>query len=127
MNRCGCLVPNHEYGGRYARIDVELENLVMAAFQEDSNLSSKVCALRLGTNHVTVYRILRFHGMKPYRYQNVQALMGPNDYAARREFCLTIFGWNIASLILFTDEFTFTNNGMHNERNYLSWADANPQ
>ena len=132
MNRCGCLVPNHQYGGRYARVDLELENLVLAAFRENSNLSTKVCAVRLGTYHVMVHSILRFHGMKPYRYQKVQALMGPDDFVARRQFCLTILemrrlGWDIASLILFTDECTFTNNGMHNQRNYVSWADHNPQ
>ena len=73
MQKVGCLVPNHQYGGRYARVDQELENLVIAAFTDNMNLSTKVCALRLGTHHVMIHRILRFYGYNPYRYQKVQA------------------------------------------------------
>lgn len=62
--------------------------------------------------------------------------MGPRDYRARLDFCDTILtlrinlqnrGLDLAALIFHTDECTFTNNGMFNQKNYVYWADENPE
>lgn len=88
MKTSGCLKPNHQYGGRHPRVSFinfvpskiiklfsemrvystisstfqvneEFENRVIAAFLENPNLSTKVCALRLDSNVSEIHRILR--------------------------------------------------------------------
>ena len=62
--------------------------------------------------------------------------MGDRDYRNRVQFCDTILALrplmnehriDLSSLLLHTDEFTFTKNGMFNQKNYVSWHDENPR
>ena len=51
----------------------------------------------------------------------------PEDYAKRLEFCRWInSNHRVVSRILFTDEATFTREGINNSRNSHAWADENP-
>ena len=137
MRRSGSLVPTHDYGGRKKGTPAELENLILDAFdiqrQGNPNLSTKVAAIRLGTSQTTVWRILDEHGFHPFHYQSVQALMEPLDFINRVNFCnhllahTRIPGFNLVRRLFYTDECTFTTNGMFNHRNYVHWSDANPR
>ena len=58
--------------------------------------------------------------------------MGARDYQNRRQFCGTILrplmdvhGMDLSALILHRDECMFTNNGIFNQRNFVSWNDYN--
>ena len=62
--------------------------------------------------------------------------MGARDYKLRREFCqiylnlrqnVAAHGLDLAALIFHSDECTFTNNGMFNQRDHVYWADHNPE
>ena len=135
MQRTGNLLPNHENGGRYEEIPQELIDLVLAAYRDEENfknLSTRVCAVRLGTYHTMVYRILIKNGFHPYHYQKVQALHGPNDHLNRLVFSIELLeeirGGRIqVPWLCFTDECTVTPNGMFNSRNHVAWADQNPR
>lgn len=128
----GAFVPARQ-GRRIYGVEPELEFLVMSQFAANPNLSTRVCALRLGLNksrNRLVHRILKANGMYPYKYQKVQALLF-QDFQRRIKFCnfilhRSIQNPNFFSYILWTDECTFTPNGMFNSKNYVKWRDENP-
>lgn len=87
-------------------------------------------ATRFGVAHVTVRRIIREEGLRPYRVQQVQALQ-PGDHRARRNFCR----WMLRKLannprflenVLFSDELTFSCASILNRQNNQIWAHRNP-
>lgn len=110
-------------------------------------------AHEFGFSRNAVHRILRVNGLCPYHYQRVQLL--PRDCQPRINFCEYIIFINFLYLryfqrtvtlgklytgflaqcrrnlsfpdiILWTDEATFTSNGVFNSRNYLHWGEENP-
>lgn len=136
--RGGPLVPGQgnvrvRQGRRANGIPEELQQLVMEQFLADPNLSTRVCAVRLGLEkdeNGIVHKILKSHGFHPYRYRKVQALL-LRDLENRENFCRNMINRlhadpTLAGRILFTDECTFTVNGMFNNKNFVHWGDANP-
>lgn len=132
----GNLVPQHNRGIRVhnnRRYTQELEDIVLAMFDDDPRLSTRVAAARLflHNNHEIVHRILKDNGRHPYHFLKVQDLIEPRDYENRLNFCQTMRLWDvndptIFNRILWTDECTFAPNGMFNSKNYVSWQDFNP-
>lgn len=128
----GLFMPPRQ-GRRIFGVDAELEFLVLRQFEENPNLSTRVCAIRLGLDknqNRLVHRILKSHGMYPYKYQKVQALL-LGDYQRRIAFCNLMHHRinqepNFLQRILWTDECTFTPNGMFNNKNFVEWRDENP-
>ena len=91
----------------------ELVNLILAAFSDDDRLSTRICALRLGTNHTLVHKILVKNGWYPYHYRKVQGFRTVNDYVNRLHFCNIFVAGIIMNpalpiYILYSDECTFT-------------------
>ena len=79
---------------------------------------------------MTMRRIIREEGLRPYKIRRVQALR-PNDYATRREFC----NWMLRKLrhdprflerVLFTDESSFSSSNILNRQNAKIWAIPQP-
>ncbi|KAG5339380.1 COX1 oxidase, partial [Acromyrmex heyeri] len=124
-------------------------------FEENPGISVRRAARALGLPRCTVHRILRQNNLRPFRYQRVQQLL-VRDEALRVHFCEGIYLFflldnhnaflqrlNINKIcagllaqyrrnasfpdyILWTDEATFTPNGVFNSRNHLVWQFENP-
>jgi hypothetical protein len=111
---------------RQSQADVaEVEN-ILRLVERSSGTSSRRLSTRLGVPHTRVRRTLRDAGLYPYHVQRVQHLK-PGDPARRLEFC----HWSNANrrfyrLMLFTDEATFTRDGINNSRNTHRWSQENP-
>lgn len=126
-------IPRARQGRRDNNIDPDLERLVLEQFNENPNLSTRIVAVRLGLDqnqNRLVHRILKANGLHPFHYQKVQAL-APRDFQRRINFCNMILQRpleepNFLSRILWTDECTFTPNGMFNSKNYHDWEGENP-
>lgn len=136
--RGGPLVPGQanlraRQGRRADGIPEELQVLVMEQFIADPNLSTRVCAVRLGLDrdeNGIIHRVLKSRGFHPYRYRKVQGLLN-RDPPLRANFCTDMINRlhadpTLANQILFTDECTFTVNGMFNNKNFVHWSDENP-
>jgi hypothetical protein len=73
-----------------------------------------------------VWRTLRYDALYPFHQQPVQHLH-PGDEAQRLQFCHWLsYNQELLPYILFTDEATFTRNGINNTRNSHNWAQENP-
>lgn len=138
LARNGPLVPGVVIQPRQGRrqiygVDPNLEFLILAQFADSPNLSTRVCALRLGlgnNQHRLVDRVVKANGLYPCKYQKVQGLI-LQDLQRRINFSNTILHRhiqdpNILRRILYTDECTFTLKGMFNSKNYVEWRDQNP-
>jgi hypothetical protein len=84
---------------------------------------------RMGIPHMSVWRVLRDHGLHPYHMQQVQQLL-KTDGSPR----VTFFQWlllkcannaQFLSSVLFTDEASFTRDGIVNVHIVHMWADGN--
>lgn len=115
---------------RIAR-NVENEENVLEAVEQNPAISTRRLANQLGnTNHVNVWRILREYQLYPYHLQRVQGL-SEADFLPRLQYCQwfrqrTAENRQFISFVLFTDEASFTRNGIFNFHNEHFWADGNP-
>ncbi|EZA47969.1 hypothetical protein X777_14652, partial [Ooceraea biroi] len=105
------------------------EERVLDAFHENPGTSVCRTALEFGLSRSEVQSILRQNELHPYHYQRVQQIL-PRD-VERIYFCegfLAQCRRNVSfpDIILWTDESTFTPNGVFNCRNCLYSADENP-
>ena len=73
-----------------------------------------------------VWRTLPDEDLYPYHDQRVQHLE-PGDHAQRMDFCHWIKAHpELLSVILFSDEASFTRDGVNNSRNVHTWSHDNP-
>ena len=113
------------------RLNFELEQEVLEHFEEHPTASCRSAAHALGIrSHATVWNVLNKNGLHPFRYQKVQGLL-PADYPHRVNFSrwyLNKIRYNrqFSSSILFTDEATFTREGIFNHHNRHHWTEQNP-
>lgn len=155
LRETGCLVHNVGAAGAPVRLRVQDEEAILDAFYENPGTSVRRVALELDFSRHVVHRVLRMNGLCPFHYQRVQHLL-PRDFQQRINFCegivisflysvILIIQRTVTSdksyagflaqcrrdlsfpdIILWTDEATFTPNGVFNSRNYLHWAEENP-
>jgi len=83
-------------------------------------------ASRIGVSRMQVWQTLHEEDLFPYHDQKVQHLE-PGDHAQRMD----LFRWitahpELLSIILFTDEASFTRDGINNSRNMHTWSHENP-
>ena len=132
MNETGCINPHARERQVADNTPPELIRLILGAFEEDPNLSLRICALRIEVPHTLIHRILIKNHWYPFHYRKVQVLHGENGRAARFLFCRSFIAIIIRNLvilmyILWSDECTFTRNGIFNSKNYVHWSDrGNP-
>ena len=73
-----------------------------------------------------VWRTLHEEDLYPYHDQMVQHLK-PGDHAQRMDLCHWMTAHpELLSVILFTDEASFTRDGINNSRNVHTWSHENP-
>jgi hypothetical protein len=108
----------------------ELEEAVLDEISEHPETSTRKISQTLNVNHMTVWQILKDQLLYPYHVQRVQALL-LRDFQPRIDFAQWLQGKveqfpQFISSILFTDEASFSRNGIMNFHNNHIWADENP-
>ena len=94
--------------------------------QRSPRLSTHRMASRISVSRMQVWRTLHEEDLYPYHHQRVQHL-GPGDNAQRMD----VYRWitvhpELLSVILFTDEASFTRDSLNNSRNVHTWSHENP-
>jgi len=99
---------------------------ILEMVQRSPRLSTRRVASRIGVSRMQVWRTLRKDDLYPYHDQRVQHLE-PGDHAQRMDLCHWVTTHpEPLSLILFTDEASFTRDGINNLRNVHTWSHRNP-
>ena len=118
------------------QVNVQTEERILNVIRQNPRLGTRSAAKLLRrrgvptVSHWTVHRVLRRNRMRPYKIHKVQALL-PNDHVRRRAYCRWLLDQQqrapgFIEHIIWTDESTFTRNGMWNRRNAHVWSDGNP-
>ncbi|GFV39704.1 uncharacterized protein TNCV_4330251 [Trichonephila clavipes] len=94
------------------------------------SLSTRCIANEIGISYSSVWRILDDSALHPFHYQRVQSVK-ECDFASRQAFSQWYLQQRIANpffaaSVLFTDEASFSREGIFNTHNSHSWAAANP-
>ena len=90
---------------------------ILQMVQRSPRLSSRRMASRIGVSRMQVWRILHEEDFYPYHDQRVQHLE-PGDYIQRMDLCHWVTTHpELLNLIFFTDETSFTRDGINNLRN----------
>lgn len=110
--------------------NVDFEENVLQTFEENPSTSTRVVSQELGCSNSSVWRVVHCEGLHPYKLQKVQAL-NPRDYPRRVECSRWFLNKEIENpmfleQVLFTDEASFTREGIFNSRNSHVWAEDNP-
>lgn len=106
------------------------EQRILDYFEEQPTSSCRGAASALQLpSHMAAFRTLHRHDLHPFRYQKVQALK-PADHAPRVQFCEWLLqrlhqDRNMFSKIIFTDEATFSREGIFNSHNLHEWSHEN--
>ncbi|EZA58859.1 hypothetical protein X777_01034, partial [Ooceraea biroi] len=106
------------------------EERILRMFEENPGSSVRRAAHALGYSRYVVHRTLRQNALHPYHFQRVQQLLA-RDAEQRIYFCEGFLAQCRRNLlfpdrILWTDEATFTPNGIFNSRNFLLWQEKTP-
>ncbi|GFU00938.1 uncharacterized protein TNCV_4633791 [Trichonephila clavipes] len=106
------------------------EEIVLDMVETTPSLSTRGIANEIGISYSSVWRILDDSALHPFHYQYVQSLK-ECDFAPRQAFPQWYLQQRNADLffeasVLFTDEASFSREGIFNTHNSHSWAAANP-
>ncbi|GBN31960.1 hypothetical protein AVEN_39360-1 [Araneus ventricosus] len=126
LHRCLCepgsfVTGMHDTGrGGSVRTPQVVEDILQGV-GDSPDISTRDVSRAVNVPHSIVWRILRDEGLHPYHVQKVQALI-PTDYAPRVEFARWFLQQPVAqpdfiAHVLFTDESTFTREGISNTHN----------
>ncbi|GFV39738.1 uncharacterized protein TNCV_741681 [Trichonephila clavipes] len=114
---------------RTARTELN-EEIVLDMVETTPSLSTRGIANEMGISYSSVWRILDDSALHPFHYQRVQSLK-ECDFALRQAFSQWYLQQRIANpffaaSVLFTDEASFSREGIFNTHNSHSWAAVNP-
>ena len=105
------------------RTKCEVESILQSA--ERCPKSTRRISTRIGVPHTRAWRTLRQHGLYHFHLQMVQRLEG-GDEARRLDLCRwVIANRRLIPFIIFTDEASFTRDGINNTHNSHRWSDKN--
>ena len=94
--------------------------------QRSPRLSTRRMASRIGVSCMQVWRSLHEENLYPYHDQTLQHLE-PGNHAQCLDFCQWVTANpELLSVILFSDEASFTRDGVNNLRNVHTWSHSNP-
>ncbi|HJY21324.1 MAG TPA: transposase [Hanamia sp.] len=128
----GSFVPQHHNAGRPRnRRTVYVEEEILRAVEENPQISTREIAHNLNVpSNKTVHQVLQENLLRPFRFTKVQPLYA-GDNINRTAFCNTILqhvqNENFLRRILWSDECTFTRDGVFNSHNSHYWAMENPK
>lgn len=100
----------------------KVEDVILATVDRTPTTSVRRLSAQTNVSKTTVWKILKDNDLYPFHFINVQTLQ-PNDYPTRVNFC----NWFLSNRrmhtnILFTDEATFSRDGITNNRNSHVWS-----
>ena len=106
---------------------INTQENILAMVDRSPRLSTRRMASCIGgVSHMLVLRALHEEDYYPYHDQLVQHLE-PGDHAKCMDFCRWIqANPEMLGVILFTDEASFTRDGVNNSRNVHTWSQDNP-
>lgn len=112
------------------RIPVALEERILHHFNQNPTSSLRRAGRQFQVHHKTVHRIFKKNKRKAFKYQKVQALLH-RDMPVREAYCQWLLtkiesDSNFLFNVMWTDESTFTRNGMWNRQNLRHWSRENP-
>ncbi|GBM11271.1 hypothetical protein AVEN_267832-1 [Araneus ventricosus] len=109
----------------------QMEETVLQRFADSPSKSTRAVAAELDAQHTAVWNVLHAEKMYPFHIHTVQ-LLTEDDYLHREQFV----SWMLAvtthsnpqfpATVLFTDEASFTREGIVNTHNAHMWAMDNP-
>ena len=120
--------PHNERTAQRARKqNMEEQENILDMVQRGPTTSTRTLPARIGVSRTRVWRTLHEDGLYLFHAQPVQNLH-PGDSAMRLELCHWLYiDRQLLPLILFTDEATFTRNGIKKKtRNSHRWSQENP-
>ena len=121
MRECGTLPSAHVLSERARKQNMEEQGNILDMVHRSPTASTRRLSARIG-----VSRTLHEDGLYPFHPQPVQNLH-PGDSAMHLEFCHWLHtNRHLLPLILFTDEATFTRNGINNTSKSHRWSHENP-
>jgi hypothetical protein len=126
MRETGCLPSVSAQSEKEVAPDVNTRENILGMVQRSPRLSTRRIASRIGVSRMQVWRTLHEGDLHPYHDRSVQHLE-PGDL----DQCMNLCHWikahpELFSVILFTDEASFTRDGINNSRNFHTWSDENP-
>ena len=99
---------------------------ILEMVQRSPRLSTLRIASRIGVSRMQVRRTLQEEDLYPYHDKRVQHLE-PGDHTQCMDLCHWIKAHpELLSVILFSDEASFTRDGVNNLRNVHTWSHDNP-
>ncbi|KFM77037.1 hypothetical protein X975_18776, partial [Stegodyphus mimosarum] len=119
-------VTSNTRSGRRTALQPRIEESILNIAHESPQTSTRAIARRLQLSHSTVWTVLNENGLHPYHLQRVQAFQ-ETDYPLRVHFCHWFLQQceaqaDFPSNVLFTDEATFSQEGIFNSHNMHVWA-----
>ena len=122
----GCLPSFALHSEREIVRTIKTRENILDMVQRSPRLSTGRMASHVGSSRMNVWRMLHEENFYPYHDQRVQHLE-PGDHAQRMDLCHWVNAHpELLNVILFTDEASFTRDGINNLRNVHTWAHHNP-
>lgn len=123
-------INNHDRGRPRDVRNPRMEAQVLQAFDDNPSTSTRAVARTLGRSHTSVWRVVHNDRQHPYHRQRVHHLLA-TDFPLRVEFSRWFSQRSVQdpvfpTTVLFTDEATFSREGMFNTHNQHEWAHDNP-
>lgn len=108
----------------------EEDNVILAAFNANPTTSLRNMARDLNLSVSKIWRCLKRHKLQPFKPKFLHTLE-EGDEERRLEYCLWIQGnylnnRDFLKKVIFTDEATFSTNGVVSSQNSRYWAVENP-
>lgn len=106
------------------------DQIILNYFNVNPKTSIREASANLNISKNRIWRCLKKNRIKPYKPKFLQTLED-GDNERRLEYCLWLQGEylnnrNFLKYILYTDEATFTTNGVVTSQNIRMWSDQNP-
>lgn len=127
----GSFTINRRDAGRPRTVrNVGFEEQVLQMFERNPRLSTRAVSHDINYSASSVWRVLHGEGLHPFHLQKVHSLLEQDHEhrvnCARWFLQQDIFQPNFLSKVMFTDEASFTREGVFNSRNSHVWALDNP-
>lgn len=115
---------------KYNVADRPLDQVILDAVNAEPRVSVRDLSLNLNVDRNKIWRCLKRHNLKPYKPKFLHT-MEEGDAERRLEYCFWAQGMflndtNFLKKIIFSDEATFTTNGVVSSQNSRYWSTVNP-
>jgi len=125
MRETGCLPSVAMQSEREVVPLINTRENILEMVQRSPRLSTRRTASRISVSCMQAWQTLHEEDLHSYHDHRVH--LEPGDPAQRMDFCHWITAHpQLLSIILFTDEASFTRDGINNSRNLHTWSHDNP-